>query len=307
MTFLALLTKELRLRMRRERTVWVIVLYILFMGLLGWLTITTTSSTNGTYAMSYAGTNLYGMLAQLQLFLILFIAPAFTATVVNGEKERQTFDLLLCSRLSAFSLVSAKLLAGLTNAFLLIAASIPLFSLVFFFGGVSPVQLLQALLVYLITAITVGTFGLLCSTLLYRPAMSTAITYMGILLWVIVPWILTFIDTITRTTRMVPQTGTIIRGTAPQSQLPAPSGWLIFNPEQALNTTYSLGSSVGNYTFLGLSLPSWAAYALIGIIVTILIFLLSVWTVKPYPIARLRTKIKKTIKNRLHSKPEIAV
>jgi len=35
MTFLALLTKELRLRLRRERTICVIIIDILLMGLLG--------------------------------------------------------------------------------------------------------------------------------------------------------------------------------------------------------------------------------------------------------------------------------
>lgn len=309
MTFLALLTKELRLRMRRERTVWVIVLYILLMGLLGWLSIsTTTSNTNGSYAMTYAGTNLYGILAQLQLFLILFITPAFTATAVNSEKERQTFDLLLCSRLSGISLSAGKLLAGLANAFLLIAASIPLFSLVFFFGGVSPVQLLQALLVYLVTAIVVGAFGLLCSTLFYRPAISTAITYMSILLWVIIPWVITFLDTIARSTRAVSQPTVIIRGGIVQAQsVPPPPPWLIFNPEEGLNSTYALGVNIGHYSLLGLSLPAWAAFTVTGIVVAFLIFLLSIWTVKPYPISRLRAKMRKAFKRPLHNKPEVAV
>ena len=35
MTFAALLTKELRLRLRRERSVWVIIVYLVVMGLLG--------------------------------------------------------------------------------------------------------------------------------------------------------------------------------------------------------------------------------------------------------------------------------
>src|SRR5215472_17539541 len=114
MNFVALLTKELRLRLRRERTIWVIIAYILLMGSLGWVFINAANNTVN-YAqggLSSVGTNLYYMLSVLQLFLIIFISPAFTATVVNGEKERQTFDLLLCSRLSAFSLVSGKLLAG---------------------------------------------------------------------------------------------------------------------------------------------------------------------------------------------------
>src|SRR6266536_5632280 len=175
MTFLALLTNELRLRMRRERTIWVIVLYILLMGLLGWFFISRFTNFNGTAGMTLndIDTYHYMLLSMVQLFLNIFITPAFTATAINGEKERQTFDLILCSRISAFSLLAGKLIAGLVNALLLIAASIPLFSLVFFFGGVSPKQVLSTLVVFVLTTIVAGTFSLFFSTLLRRPTVST--------------------------------------------------------------------------------------------------------------------------------------
>ncbi len=192
MTFAALLTKELRLRLRRERTIWVLITYLLVMTLLGFLFISRTSAYNSN-SVSTLGLGLYTLLVFVQLFLIMFITPAFTATSINGEKERQTFDLLLCSRLSAFELVAGKLVAGLANALLLIAASIPLFSLVFFFGGVGPAQVFQATLVFVVTAIVVGTFGLFCSTLLKRPPVSIAIAYMFCVIWVITPWLLSFL------------------------------------------------------------------------------------------------------------------
>src|ERR1700716_1591996 len=127
MTFAALLTKELRLRLRRERTIWVIIIYLLVMGALGFLYISQQNGFNSSN-LSQIGLILYTILSMVQLFLIMFITPAFTTTAINGEKERQTFDLLLSSRLSAFSLIAAKLVAGLANALLLIAASTPIFS-----------------------------------------------------------------------------------------------------------------------------------------------------------------------------------
>ncbi len=46
MTFAALLTKELRLRLRRERTIWVLITYLLVMTLLGFLFISRTNTYN---------------------------------------------------------------------------------------------------------------------------------------------------------------------------------------------------------------------------------------------------------------------
>ena len=209
----------------------------------------------------------------------MFITPAFTTTSINGEKERQTFDLLLCSRLSAFELVAGKLVAGLANAFLLIAASIPLFSLVFFFGGVGPAQVLQTTLVFIVTAIVVGTFGLFCSTLLKRPPVSTAIAYMFCIMWVITPWLLSF----------------LLQLNVPFNNNAQATLIFIGNPILAMISTFTLGpgSPLGSYSFYGTSLAPWITFIIINLLLTIVLLLLSVWLVKPNPIGRLSRLMEK--------------
>lgn len=278
MTFAALLTKELRLRLRRERTIWVLITYLLVMTLLGFLFISQTSAYNSN-SVSTLGLGLYILLVFVQLFLIMFITPAFTATSINGEKERQTFDLLLCSRLSAFELVAGKLVAGLANALLLIAASIPLFSLVFFFGGVGPAQVFQATLVFVVTAIVVGTFGLFCSTLLKRPPVSIAITYMFCVIWVITPWLLSFLL----------QLSAPFNGSAQESYI------FIGNPILAMISTFTfgVGPPIGTVSLFGTSLAPWITYTIINLLLTIVLLLLSTWLVKPYPISRLSRLMEK--------------
>ena len=278
MTFAALLTKELRLRLRRERTIWVLITYLLVMTLLGFLFISRTSAYNSN-SMSTLGLGLYTLLVFVQLFLIMFITPAFTATSINGEKERQTFDLLLCSRLSAFELVAGKLVAGLANALLLIAASIPLFSLVFFFGGVGPAQVFQATLVFVVTAIVVGTFGLFCSTLLKRPPVSIAIAYMFCVIWVITPWLLSF----------------LLQLSAPFNGSVQGSYIFLGNPILAMISTFTfgVGPPIGTVSLFGTSLAPWITYAIINLLLTIVLLLLSTWLVKPYPISRLSRLMEK--------------
>ncbi len=278
MTFLALLTKELRLSLRRERTVWVIIAYILLMGLLGWFSLNafSSSSTVNGQGLSTIGLNLYYILSIVQLFLLIFITPAFTSTTVNGEKERQTFDMLLCSQLSSLSLVSGKLLAGLTNALLLIAASVPLFSLVFFFGGISPAQLLIALVIYVVTTIMIGTFGLFCSTIFRRPAASTAIAYMSALAWLVLPLIFFYIILISDSFLA----NRLASGNSP-------SIMFIWNPVYILITTFPFEATLGGYHFANLNIAPWIAYTCISIIAALAFFLLSLWTVKPNPLGRL--------------------
>jgi ABC-type transport system involved in multi-copper enzyme maturation permease subunit len=285
MTFAALLTKELRLRLRRERSVWVIVIYLLVMGLLGFAFLQRDSAFSGGYQgylLSDIGTQLYTLLAFVQLFLIVFIVPAFTSTAINGEKERQTFDLLLCSKLSSFSLLAGKLVAGIASALLLIAASIPLFSLVFFFGGVAPIEVLRALIVFVVTAIAAGMISLFCSTLVRRPTVSTAIAYALCMLWMFTPWVLFVLST--------------------GSQNPGYAGWLpliqwlfVWNPIAALINTLANGQA-GVVLFGQITLPTpniaiaiWIAYIIASLLITILLFLLSMVVVKPNPLGRIRS------------------
>ena len=54
MIFSALLVKELRLRLRRERSIWIIIVYLLVMGLLGFL-----------YMQAYLASNVHGPASQL--------------------------------------------------------------------------------------------------------------------------------------------------------------------------------------------------------------------------------------------------
>ena len=277
MTFTALLTKELRLQLRRERFVWLIIIYLLVMGLIGFGFLQRANAFSGGYQgylLSQIGAQLYALLSFIQLFLIVFIAPAFTATAINGEKERQTFDLLLCSKLSAFSLLAGKLIAGLVNVLLLIAASIPLFSLVFFFGGVSPLQVLSTLVIFIMTAIVAGTFSLFCSTLVHRPTASTAAAYTFCTFWLFA----------------YPVVSILTLG----SSLPSNSRWYIWiqwlnawNPISALNSAVSSGKGgAGNFYLFRLHLAPWVAFTLVSLVVTIILFLFSIVFVKPDPVGR---------------------
>jgi hypothetical protein len=191
--------------------------------------------------------------------------------------------MLLCSRISSFSLVAGKLVAGVANTLLLIAAAVPLFSLVFFFGGISLQQVLMALLIYIVTTLLVGTAGLFFSTLVRRPAVSTALTYVVVIIWVIMPLLLSFLSF---------SSGSILNAvqlTLPGNQSPMPmyrpTMLYIWNPATALLSTFQLNNAQ-LYPLGFWKLVPWAAYTVSSLIVTALLFSFSMLTVKPNPEGR---------------------
>ena len=173
-----ILSKELRSRMRSFKLPLLISIYL---GLLGLIALAYYWSQSQTLASDGfnpdIGPQIYVLLATFQLLLLAFVAPALTAGVINGEKERQTFDLLLCTRLSSASIVLNKLLASISLIILLIISSLPVFSIVYFYGGVLMVDIGRVFLIYLTTAITLGVIGLFCSSIFKRTQISVAVSY----------------------------------------------------------------------------------------------------------------------------------
>ena len=109
---------------------------------------------------------------------VVFLAPVIDGRRDLLEREKQTLELLVTTPISSFAIVIGKLLSALFYVFLLIAASIPLMAVVFVFGGVGPEDIVRGYIVLIVTALGLGSFGLLCSSLVKRTTAATAITHL---------------------------------------------------------------------------------------------------------------------------------
>lgn len=118
---------------------------------------------------------LYALLSGLQLVFILITAPALTAGSISGERERQTLDLLVITRMSPFSIIFGKLLSSIGLILLMIVAAMPVYAVLFYFGGVSIFYLFGMTMFMLVTACMVGSMGLLFSTIYKRTMISMVI------------------------------------------------------------------------------------------------------------------------------------
>lgn len=125
---------------------------------------------------------LYIAITIFQLILVAFIIPATTSSSICGEKERRTFDLLLCTRLSSFSIVSGKLFSSLSFMILLLVVSIPIFSIFFLFGVITPFNILVLFAYYLVTALLFGSIGIFASAFFRKTTSATVFTYFLVLL-----------------------------------------------------------------------------------------------------------------------------
>lgn len=175
-----IILKELRSRMRGSRAFMVLTLYLLFMvALIGviYVPITYAVRTGGGPDQADVGKFVFGMILLVQMFLVTFITPAFTAGAISGEKQNQSYDLLRTTLLTPRQLVTGKILSALSYVFLLIFASVPLQGIAFFLGGIALPELLIAEMLMLVSAAAFALIGLYFSALVRTTIGSTVATY----------------------------------------------------------------------------------------------------------------------------------
>jgi hypothetical protein len=170
------LTQELRGRMRGSRAFMILTIYLLVLAGVVTLIYLATASTAQFDTFNSGrtiGKALFIGTAFVALLQVGLIVPSQAANAIASEKERQTYDLLILTMLSPWKIVVGKLMAALAYALLLIVAVIPFMALSFFFGGVTGLEVVLALVGLLVTAVLFGSLGIFWSTLMRRPMAAT--------------------------------------------------------------------------------------------------------------------------------------
>lgn len=175
--------KELRGRMRGPRAFIVLTGYLIVVGgftVIIYLATTEASlSTTGEVDGGTVGRFLFNSVVAMELFLVTFITPAFTASAISGEYERQTYDLLRTTLLPERSLVWGKLFSTLAYVVLLLLAAIPLQSIAFLFGGVDLPEIYIAFITLLATTALLGSLGVYFSATTRRTLKANIFTYVS--------------------------------------------------------------------------------------------------------------------------------
>jgi ABC-type transport system involved in multi-copper enzyme maturation permease subunit len=178
-----IIVKELRSRMRGGRAFAILTGSLVLMGGFGYalyrMTLASTQSTSSPISPQ-VGQMLFTGLAFMELMIIAAITPSITAGEISGEKEKQTYEMLLTTPLSPSKILWGKLVASMSYVFLLVFAAMPMASLVFIFGGVALRDMVKTLIVLFVVAVMFGVIGLFMSALFGRSGRATVLAYLAI-------------------------------------------------------------------------------------------------------------------------------
>jgi ABC-2 type transport system permease protein len=174
-----LIVKDGVSRMRTWRAPVILTLYLGLLGAFGYAAFVTATVVGPSERSGSAqiGAEVFTALAFIQLSLVSLFAPALAAGAISGERERQTFDVLLVSRMTAGAIVWGKLIASVAFMLLLILSALPLFAAVFLFGGIDFEQFLITQVLTVTTAVSIGAVSLFLSAVFRRTLPSTVVAY----------------------------------------------------------------------------------------------------------------------------------
>lgn len=129
-------------------------------------------------AVDYSGlTELYTVMAYIEFGMVMLIIPATTAGAITGERERKTLDIMLVGSRRTRTIVFGKFLSNMRFILVVMLSSIPVLSMVFVYGGIRFNNLMQLLLVIMVSGIYIGSMGIFCSSICKRTTSAIVLSY----------------------------------------------------------------------------------------------------------------------------------
>lgn len=169
-----------RRRMRTVKTPVVVTAYLAALLILALSQLTRFFGQGVTVAAMRAGVECYIWMTALQFLLVALVAPALGAGSIAGERERQTFDLLLVTGVGARRIVLGKLLEHFAFLALLLLAGAPVLSLALVTGGVTALDIAATLAALLLIALAALSVGMVMSVVFRRSLSAIIASYLAI-------------------------------------------------------------------------------------------------------------------------------
>ncbi|MCL6549255.1 MAG: ABC transporter permease [Alicyclobacillus sp.] len=180
-----LLRKEFRQRMRTVRAPVVITGYLLSMAALTFFLLYESVQGQTLLLLPARSEQIFVALSWLQMTVAAFLTPAFAAGSVSGERERRTLAVLLTTPLSPAGILFGKILSSSALLALLLVVTLPLYSLVFLFGGAVPQEVVSVFAFQLFTIVLIAALSVFWSTIALRSGWSTVLSYATVA-WMII-------------------------------------------------------------------------------------------------------------------------
>lgn len=175
-----LVTKDLRTRMRGARAHWLMLGYVLLLGICAFFTYYFMWVNEAHSPMSWmnmrVGFRVFEVITWCQAILIALIAPSLTAGSLTIENEQQTIEMLSMTTLSPWNIIAGKLTSPMLFILMLLGISLPLSAVCLAFGSISPLEIAMTYLLLIGCAFLFCSLGVFFSSLFKKTSGASMVT-----------------------------------------------------------------------------------------------------------------------------------
>jgi ABC-type transport system involved in multi-copper enzyme maturation permease subunit len=186
-----IVAREARTRMRSKRAAFILFCWLAALGVVAILAYASAGNQSASVTvLAHSGVTVFDALVAVVVALLLLLVPGLVGGSIAGERERQTLDLLLCTRVRPWRVVIGKLAASLAFIGFLLVASLPILSVVALLGGIAWSDILIVVGLGALTAVTIGSMSILFSAISRGPTGAIVCSYVAMFILLVGPLVL---------------------------------------------------------------------------------------------------------------------
>ena len=168
---------------KRQQHLWVRLLYLVVLFFVMMISQMSEGTKDSLGELAKSSSRIFQGISILQLAMMCFLAPVFTAGAISQEKDAETFNVLLTTPLTNAQIVLGSLMSRLYFVIMLLVAGLPIFCITMIFGGVTSRQIFLSFGIAGCTALLTGSLAILISVVRVGTRGTVFSFYVGIALY----------------------------------------------------------------------------------------------------------------------------
>lgn len=176
---------------RKSRQIWFRVAYALVLAFIfcwiyfTWISFRAPGQVVRPRDLSKLAETYFGVYMVVQFILVCVLTPASVSGAIAEEKERRTLEFLLATDLRDREILFGKLATRVGSLLLFLAAGLPILTLMQFFGGIDPDQVIAGFAATVLVVLSLAALGMGASVLARKARDAIALTYLAAVAYVI--------------------------------------------------------------------------------------------------------------------------
>ena len=174
--------KEMKLRVRSLKFAMTVFFFNLILIIIAVTGFEIMFNVHWNSYVDYSGASkVYFIMVCLEMLMVVFLLPSFTAGSIAGEREKQTLEILLTTTLRPRQIILGKLMSSISMVLLLVISSMPVISIVFTVGGIGMGDVMQFIFAIIIISFFIGSMGMFSSVMLKKTVPATVFSFAEVL------------------------------------------------------------------------------------------------------------------------------